>query len=67
MEGTVVGIIDVRYLLVEFQDNNGNVCYFHTDFRVVWLDDETSLATFLKENTDEEIDAMIDDMLTGGQ
>lgn len=69
MEGTasVVGTVDGRYLLVEFQDSNGNVCYFHTDFRVVWLDDETSLATFLKENTDEEMDAMIDAILTGGQ
>ena len=69
MEGTVnvLGAVDGRYLLVEFQDANGNVCYFHTDFRVVWLDDETSLATFLKENTDEEIDAIIDAMLTGGQ
>lgn len=63
----VLGIVDGRYLLAEFQDHKGNVIYWHTDFRVVWLDDETSLATFLKENTDEDIDEMIDAMLTGGQ
>ena len=69
MEGTatVVGVIDGKYLLVEFQDSDGNVCYFHTDARVVWLPDGTALATFLKEETDEEIEAMIDAMLTGGQ
>lgn len=64
MEGTmtVVGILDGRYLLVEFSDHNGNVCYFHTDARVVWMPDGTSLSDFLTiRATDEEIDAALID------
>ncbi|MFG6336305.1 MAG: hypothetical protein K1W20_12710 [Lachnospiraceae bacterium] len=56
----VVGILDGRYLLVEFSDHNGNVCYFHTDVRVVWMPDGTSLGDFLsREATDEEITAAL--------
>lgn len=64
MEGTlnVVGILDGRYLLVEFSDHNGNVCYFHTDIRVVWLPDGSSLWDFLNQKvTDEEITAALID------
>lgn len=64
MEGTlnVVGVLDGRYLLVEFSDSNGNVCYFHTDIRVVWLPDGTSLGYFLSEEaTDEDITAALID------
>lgn len=64
MEGTlnVVGVLDGRYLLVEFSDDSGNVCYFHTDIRVVWLPDGTSAWDFLsQEATEEEITAQLID------
>lgn len=57
--GNVLAVIDGRYLLVEFQDHNGNVCYFHTDARVVWMPDGTSVYDFLtKETTDAQIDSI---------
>lgn len=51
-----------RYRREEYQDNEGNVIYPHTDAAVVWLLDGTSLGDFLsKEATDEEITtALID-------
>lgn len=64
MEGemNVTGVLDGRYLLVEFSDHKGNVCYFHTDIRVVWLPDGTSLLDFInKDATDEEITAALID------
>ena len=52
-------VIDGRYLLVEFQDSNGNVCYFHTDARVVWLPDGASLYDFLNSDiSDEQINSI---------
>ncbi|MFG6334523.1 MAG: hypothetical protein K1W20_03475 [Lachnospiraceae bacterium] len=62
LDGTmnVSGVLDSRYLLVEFSDHNGNVCYFHTDTRVVWMPDGTSLGDFFsREATDEEITAAL--------
>lgn len=62
MDGTVSGVLDGRYLLVEFSDNNGNVCYFHTDARIVWLPDGTSVWDFLNGcATDEDITAALID------
>lgn len=51
-----------RYIMAEFQDSNGNIIYFHTDVRVVWMPDGASLGDFLnKEATDEEITAALID------
>lgn len=51
-----------RYRREEYQDNEGNVIYPHTDAAVVWLPDGTSLDTFLSKNaTDEEITAALID------
>jgi len=64
MEGemNVTGVVDGRYLLVEFSDSDGNVCYYHTDARVVWLPDGTSLWDFMNKGvTDEEITAALID------
>ncbi len=57
MEGTLkVTSVDGRYLLVEFSDYQGNVIYFHTDSRVVWMQNGKSLEAFLStEVTDEQI------------
>lgn len=61
MNVTSVSVIDGRYLLVEFQDADGNVCYFHTDARVVWLPDGTSLYAFLNADvTDEQINSIFE-------
>lgn len=49
-----------RYIMAEFQDANGNIIYWHTDARVVWLPDGTSLYAFLN---DEVTDAMLNGIL----
>lgn len=50
-----------RYRMEEFQDDQGNVIYPHTDAGVVWMD-EGSLKEFLNTRaTDAEItEALID-------
>lgn len=49
-----------RYIMAEFQDSNGNIIYFHTDARVVWFPDGTSLYALLNETmTDERINAIL--------
>ena len=45
-----------RYRREEFQDHKGNVIYWHTDGRVVWLPDGDSLWDFIKDDvTDDQI------------
>ena len=36
-----------RYIMAEFQDDKGNIIYWHTDARVVWLPDGTSLYAYM--------------------
>lgn len=49
-----------RYIMAEFQDSNGNIIYFHTDARVVWLPDGTSLYALLNGTmTDEQINTIL--------
>lgn len=49
-----------RYIMCEFQDSNGNIVYWHTDARVVWLPDGTSLYTYMDADvTDEQINAIL--------
>lgn len=39
-----------RYRMEEFQDNEGNVVYPHTDARVTWMQDGTSLHAYLSDS-----------------
>ncbi len=49
------------YIMAEFQDYRGNIIYWHTDARVVWFPDGTSLYDFLSADvTDEQIDRILD-------
>lgn len=49
-----------RYIMAEFQDSKGNIVYWHTDVRVVWLPDGTSLYTYIDADvTDEQINAIL--------
>lgn len=49
-----------RYIMAEFQDSNGNIIYFHTDARVVWLPDGTSLYDVLAAKiSDEQINTIL--------
>lgn len=51
-----------RYRLEEAQDSEGNVIYWHTDARVIWLPDGMSLADFLKDDvTNKQINAILND------
>ncbi len=62
VEGTAtITEIDGRYLLVEFQDYKGNVCYFHTDARVTWLKDGNNVQNYLdnSEMTDSQINEIL--------
>lgn len=61
LEGTMtLTSVDGRYLLVEFSDYQGNVIYFHTDSRVVWMQNGKSLESFLgTEITDEQIKSIL--------
>lgn len=47
----------------ELQDSEGNTIYPHTEADVVFLLDGSSLGDFLKGESDEEINAMIDAIL----
>lgn len=50
IQGTAtIATVDGRYLLVEFQDYQGNVLYFHTDARATWLQDGTSVQAHLDD------------------
>lgn len=50
-----------RYIMAEFQDSNGNIMYWHTDARVVWLPDGTSLYAYLNADvTDGQIDKILE-------
>lgn len=50
-----------RYIMAEFQDANGNIVYWHTDARVVWLSDGTSLDAYLNADvTDERINKILE-------
>ncbi len=58
----VTAVVDGRYLLAEYQDHLGNVYYFHTDPRVVWMPDGTSLYAYLTAPvTDEQINSIFTD------
>ena len=49
-----------KYIMAEFQDADGNIIYWHTDARVVWLPDGTSLNVYLDADvTDEQIDKIL--------
>lgn len=49
-----------RYIMCEFQDSQGNIIYWHTDARVVWLPDGTSLYAYMDANvTDDQINAIL--------
>ncbi len=44
-----------RYIMAEFQDSDGNIIYWHTDARVVWLPDGTSLDTYLNADVTDDL------------
>lgn len=63
LEGTaVVTEVDGVYRLVEFQDYQGNVCYFHTDARVTWMADGTSVESFMRNS--ELTEAQINEIMS---
>lgn len=50
-----------RYIMAEFQDDEGNIIYWHTDARIVWLPDGTSLYAFLNSAvTDTTLNGILD-------
>lgn len=49
-------------LRIQFQDSNGNIIHWHTDARVVFFPDGTSLyALYNNEVTDEQINQILAD------